>query len=104
MSLGNLTECVISYKIALISSTSCARSITITESSILISPRITCYAMLSIACRDVGQNCDCVVSGDTEEELMKNAAEHAVKDHGYKQEDIMTPEMQKKIKSHVRRV
>jgi predicted small metal-binding protein len=60
--------------------------------------------MLSIACGDVGQNCDCVVSGDTEEELMKNAAEHAVKDHGYKQEDIMTPEMQKKIKSHVRRV
>ena len=56
--------------------------------------------MLSI----VGQNCDCVVSGDTEEELMKNAAEHAVKDHGYKQEDIMTPEMQEKIKSHVRRV
>jgi predicted small metal-binding protein len=60
--------------------------------------------MLSIACHDVGQNCDCVVSGDTEEELMKNAAEHAVKDQGYKQEDIMTPEMQKKIKSHVRRV
>jgi predicted small metal-binding protein len=59
--------------------------------------------MLSIACRDVGQNCDCIVSGDTED-LMKNATEHAVKDHGYKQEDIMTPEMQEKIKSHVRRV
>jgi predicted small metal-binding protein len=39
---------------------------------------------MSIACHDVGQNCDCVVSGDTEEKLMKNAAEHAVKDHGYK--------------------
>ena len=60
--------------------------------------------MLSIACRDVGQKCDCIVSGDTEEELMKNAAEHAVKDRGYKQEDIMTPEMQEMIKSHMRRV
>ena len=28
--------------------------------------------MLSIACRDVGQNCDCIVQGETEEELMKN--------------------------------
>ena len=71
---------------------------------ILISQSITCCVMLSIVCRDVGQNCDCIVSGNTEEELMKNAAEHAVKDHGYKQEDIMTPEMQEKIKSHVRRV
>ena len=33
-------------------------------------------SMLSIACRDVGQNCDCIVQGDTEDELMKNAAEH----------------------------
>ncbi|HZA70234.1 MAG TPA: DUF1059 domain-containing protein [Nitrososphaeraceae archaeon] len=31
--------------------------------------------MLTIACRDVGQNCDCVAQGETEEELMKNAAE-----------------------------
>ena len=33
---------------------------------------------------------------------MKNAAEHAVKDHGYK-EDIMTPEMKEKIKSNIHR-
>lgn len=57
--------------------------------------------MLSIMCRDVGQNCDCVGQGETEEELMKNAAEHAVKVHGYTAEDIMTPEMKEKIKSHV---
>jgi predicted small metal-binding protein len=70
----------------------------------LINLSVVIMGMLSIACRDVGQNCDCVVAGETEEELMKNAAEHAVKDHGYKQEDIMTPEMQEMIKSHVRRV
>ena len=27
--------------------------------------------MLTIACRDVGQPCDCVLSGETEEELLK---------------------------------
>lgn len=59
--------------------------------------------MLTVACREVGQDCDCVVGGETEEELMKNSAEHAVKDHGYKEEDIMTPEMKEKIKSHIRK-
>lgn len=34
---------------------------------------------------------------------MKNTEEHAVKDHGYKQEDIMTPEMKEKIRQHIRR-
>ena len=33
---------------------------------------------------------------------MKKAAEHAVKDHGYKEQDIMTSEMKEKIKSHIR--
>ena len=54
--------------------------------------------MLTVACRDVGQDCDCIVAGETEEELMKKAAEHAVKDHGYKEQDIMTSEMKEKIK------
>jgi predicted small metal-binding protein len=34
---------------------------------------------------------------------MNNAGEHAVKDHGYKQEDIMTLEMKEKIRQHIRR-
>jgi predicted small metal-binding protein len=60
--------------------------------------------MLTIACRDVGQDCDCILSGESEEELLKKAAEHAVNDHGYKEEEIMTPEMQQNIKSHIKRV
>jgi predicted small metal-binding protein len=32
-------------------------------------------------------------SGETEEELLKGAAEHAVDDHGYKKQEIMTPEI-----------
>jgi predicted small metal-binding protein len=34
---------------------------------------------------------------------MKNAAEHAVEAHGYKEEDIMTPDMKNKIKSYIRK-
>lgn len=59
--------------------------------------------MFMIGCRDVGQNCDCIVQGETEEELMKNAAEHGIKDHGYKEEDIITMEMKEKIKSNIHR-
>jgi hypothetical protein len=34
---------------------------------------------------------------------MKDAGQHAVKDHGYKEEDIMTPEMKENIRSHIRK-
>ena len=61
------------------------------------------FHMYTISCRDVGRDCDCIVEGKTEEEIMKNAAEHAVKDHGYKVEEIMTPEMKEKIKSYIRK-
>jgi predicted small metal-binding protein len=60
--------------------------------------------MLTIPCKDAGQPCDCVLSVDTEEELLKKTAEHAVNDHGYKEAEIMTPEMQQNIKSHIKRV
>jgi len=55
----------------------------------------------TISCRGVGRDCDCIIQGETEE-VMKNAAEHAVEGHGYKEQDIMTPEMKEKIKSHIR--
>jgi predicted small metal-binding protein len=59
--------------------------------------------MLTVSCREVGVDCDYVAKGETEEEIMKNAGEHAVKDHGYKEEEIMTPEMKEKIRQHIRR-
>jgi predicted small metal-binding protein len=59
--------------------------------------------MLTIACRDVGQPCDCVLSGETEEELLNKAAVHALNDHGYKEDEIMT-QMQENIKSHIKRI
>jgi hypothetical protein len=32
---------------------------------------------------------------------MKNAEEHAMRDHGYKTEDLMTPELRDNIRSHI---
>ena len=51
--------------------------------------------MLTVSCREVGMDCDYVCKGETEEEIMKNAEGHAMKDHGYKPEDLMTPELRK---------
>jgi predicted small metal-binding protein len=55
--------------------------------------------MLTVSYCEVGVDCDYVAKGETEEEeIMKNAGEYAVKDHGYKQKDIMTPELKEKNK------
>ena len=43
--------------------------------------------------------CDYVVKGETEEELLKNIADAV--EHGYKEEDIMKPELIEKIKTHI---
>lgn len=57
--------------------------------------------MKTINCREAGFECDHVVKGETEEEVMKNGMEHAKKDHNMKEEDI-TPEMKQKIRSIIR--
>jgi predicted small metal-binding protein len=57
--------------------------------------------MKTINCRQAGFDCDHVVRGETEEEVMKNGVEHAMKVHGMKEEDI-TPEMKQKIRGLIR--
>lgn len=57
--------------------------------------------MKTVICREAGFDCDHVVKGETEEEFIKNGAEHAMKVHGMKEED-MTPEMKQKIKALIR--
>jgi predicted small metal-binding protein len=54
--------------------------------------------MLTVSYRDVGMDCDYVCKGETEEEVMKNGAEHAMKDHGLKEEEDITSEMKQKIR------
>ena len=53
--------------------------------------------MKSINCREAGFDCDYIVKGETEEEVLKNGMEHAKKDHNMTEEDI-TPEMKEKIR------
>jgi predicted small metal-binding protein len=57
--------------------------------------------MKTLSCREAGFDCDYVVKGETEEEVMKNGGEHAMKVHGMKQEEI-TPEMTQKLKGLIR--
>jgi predicted small metal-binding protein len=57
--------------------------------------------MKTINCREAGFDCDHVVKGETEEDVMKNGAEHAIEAHGMKEEDI-TPEMKQKIRGLIR--
>jgi predicted small metal-binding protein len=57
--------------------------------------------MKTITCREAGFDCDYVVKGETEEEVMKRGAEHAMRDHGMKDEDF-TPEFMEKVKGLIR--
>jgi predicted small metal-binding protein len=52
-----------------------------------------------IKCRDVGFDCNGIVKGNTDEEVIKAAAEHAMKVHGVKE---ITPEIAAKVKSVIR--
>ena len=38
-----------------------------------------------LRCRDVGMDCDFEVRAETEEEVLKNATEHASEDHNMKE-------------------
>lgn len=43
-----------------------------------------------LRCRDVGLDCDAVIRCETEEEVMKQAAEHAKQEHGIETIDQAT--------------
>jgi predicted small metal-binding protein len=57
--------------------------------------------MKTITCREAGFECDYIVKGETEEEVMKKGAEHAIKDHHMRSEDI-TPEFKEKVRALIR--
>jgi predicted small metal-binding protein len=50
-------------------------------------------------CRDVGVDCDFVAQGETPEEVLEKARQHARKDHGFP--DI-PPELVEKAKAAIR--
>ncbi len=44
--------------------------------------------MLTLVCRDTGLDCDYVIKGETQEEMLRNGAEHAIQVHGMNADDI----------------
>ena len=56
-------------------------------------------AMKTLACRDVGVACDWVGKGDTVDEVLAKAKEHAKKDHGMSE---IPPEMIEKAKAAIK--
>lgn len=56
---------------------------------------------VEIRCKDVGFNCDGVITAHTEEEAIKMAADHAKSVHGLQN---ITPEVATKVKAAIRRI
>jgi predicted small metal-binding protein len=47
-----------------------------------------------LSCREVGcyYDCDYIVTGETEEDVLRSATEHDIKEHGKTKNDIVTRE------------
>ena len=52
-----------------------------------------------LSCRDAGVDCDYVARGNSEEEILQKAREHAHKEHGFP--DI-PPDLVEKVKTLIR--
>ena len=54
-----------------------------------------------LSCREVGcyDDCDYIVTGETEEEVMRSAAEHGIKEHGGTKTDMV--EMREKLRGFI---
>ncbi len=56
--------------------------------------------MKELRCRDVGFDCEGVIRGESEEEVMRQAAEHARQEHGLREVDEETArQIQSKIRT-----
>ena len=52
----------------------------------------------TLNCRDVGPDCDASFSGETEEEIMSQAVEHARSEHGFNE---IPPELAEKARGAI---
>jgi predicted small metal-binding protein len=55
--------------------------------------------MKTIKCRDVGVDCDFEARGETEQEVLRQCAEHARRDHGMEE---IPQEMATKVRGAIR--
>ena len=57
--------------------------------------------MKKLACRDIGLDCDYIIEGEREQDIINNAKQHIWEVHAIKQEE-MTSEMKAKITQNIR--
>jgi predicted small metal-binding protein len=65
----------------------CCVSIAAKE-TILIDKNDSFLHMKTLSCRDAGCDCNYIAKGETEEQVMRDAAEHGMKEHGKTEEDM----------------
>ena len=56
--------------------------------------------MKTLSCRDAGCDCNYIAKGETEEEVIRDAAQHGMKEHGKTQEDMT--QMQSNLRAAIR--
>jgi predicted small metal-binding protein len=44
--------------------------------------------MKTLSCREAGCECDYIAKGETDEEVIRDAADHGIKEHGKKEKDM----------------
>ena len=49
---------------------------------------VVLLTMKTLSCRDAGCDCDYIAKGETEEDVMKDAAQHGMKEHGKTEQDM----------------
>lgn len=54
-----------------------------------------------LRCQEVGFDCDEVVRGETEDEVMQKASQHGMQVHGMQESD-MTPELTDRVRTLIR--
>ena len=56
------------------------------------------FVVKALACRNAGFNCDAVIRGNTEEEIMASTMEHAIKAHNMKPEDVADEDFEEHVR------
>lgn len=56
----------------------------------------------TVACRDLGSNCDYVVRGETEDEVIAGMVKHGKEVHKLPDEEVKSPEMMKMLKAAIK--
>lgn len=58
---------------------------------------------MTLACRDLGEDCHYVARGETEEEVMADADKHAKEVHGFTDEQLKDPKLIKSVKAAIKK-